>query len=315
MLSDTTASHNTRIKANKTSITSVLDSIATHQDTLQLHNTRIKVLESTTGGAGDVEISGSPAVKQLATWTDATTITGDPQIIADTNTISINGWMLWKHTNAGFYFRYSGTDYLTIQSTYFGGTAVNSAQVQNFNSLGTSSPSFTWLSDNNTGLSHTAADRLNLVTGGGNRITVYNDSVAMNEPTRFKDTTYYDYLEAKTQYGWLYMDSALHSIRIDSSIINASFGLTMELPTLKEQLGDRKNGEIGWYISPTKKIYGFEKSNPRQAIRALMSEAEMDKRRILELQENAALQEDRIKKLETDVELLKAVITKYINEQ
>lgn len=56
-LGDTTAVHNTRIKANltlinshTTSITNLNDSISKHTDTLQSHNNRLKVLES--GGMG-----------------------------------------------------------------------------------------------------------------------------------------------------------------------------------------------------------------------------------------------------------------------
>lgn len=93
---DTLQSHNTRINANYALIEVKQDSIDVHTDTLQAHNSRINVLEAA-GGGGDVSVSGTPAVTQIAVWTDASTVKGSSSFLFTDGT----------KTNWGIY---TGTD-------------------------------------------------------------------------------------------------------------------------------------------------------------------------------------------------------------
>ena len=128
---------------------------------------------------------------------------------------------------------------------------------------------------------------------------VKNDSTVVKNYLIAKDSIY-----AKggyhnvTKYAWFYRDSVSGAFKVDSSVINSKFGLEMEIPNLEEQLSDRKNGEMAWYLSPTEKSYGIEQLLPNQRIRALMASSELDKRRILQLQKDVAILESRLKKLE-----------------
>lgn len=57
-----------------------------------------------------------------------------------------------------------------------------------------------------------------------------------------------------TKYAWLYVDSANSSMKVDSSVQQASWALDIELEDIESYYTDRKNGEVKWLYKNGDKV-------------------------------------------------------------
>lgn len=256
---DTTAVHNTRIKANLTLINAKQDSIDSHTDTLQAHivkinsntnnisshadsinflgdtsrahNVRLIALEAAGGGSGTgtIDTLGGQDQYHVAYFNDSATIGGSSEL----------------RFNPGDYFSVeinsgAGLDVLPTYSRIYGtGTAM---------------------------------------------IRVWSDTVEVTEKTVFDDSVYIGYI-LNADDPWLTINEFG---AIDTGFTeDAGFALRMKLPILAKHL-KQTDGEIYWYVKDSVgnvyKVLGMEGLGPMSSKQALQAANEIAFRYIFRLQ-------------------------------
>lgn len=77
-------------------------------------------------------------------------------------------------------------------------------------------------------------------------VNVYTNSQYFEGEMNIEDSVYIRSLMPVTRYAGVYIDSLTGSMKIDSVVLGASWGLIDKLIPIDEFLNDTKNGEIAW---------------------------------------------------------------------
>lgn len=132
-------------------------------------------------GAGGWEEDLSDQTNNAFLFENGDTIcsVNDVLISANGDTIKWFGYKIYKNATNDLIFSNGATAMFELDNggSWFGGTAVNAAVIKA--SASTTTPTFSWDADDNTGLYRSAADRFVAQAGGNNKMTWDKDSVMM----------------------------------------------------------------------------------------------------------------------------------------
>lgn len=126
-----------------------------------------------------------------------------------------------------------------ISSTAVGGTPLYIYNAGTYNSLEITNTS--------------TANAINVSTNGSTTFRISRDTILTYKPISIHDdlivldSIYIKGLNCPTTYAWLYLDSAMHSVKVDSAVISSRV-LLIDLPKFKAWFNNRDSrGELQWY--------------------------------------------------------------------
>ena len=182
-------------------------------------------------GTGVVDTAGGQAANQIAFWTDNHTLDGESNFFLKPY-LYLKEVEVTNHQSATilmdstkFHFQ-SDDDKSDNHAELIVGT--------DYEGAGTYPIFFTHISGD--------VDHLSLLIDTVNFLFSKNtDSIVI-----ISDSLYLPYLTSPTRYGGLYIDSITGSVKVDSLVLGASWGLEDQMPSLGKLLRNRTNGEIDW---------------------------------------------------------------------
>jgi len=137
------------------------------------------------------------------------------------------------------------------------------------------------------GLTSTISKQLIINDKGGNRFTsliwgdFLNDSLRFNAKVVIRDSTQFTYFN-NTAKAWVF--ATVNKRLKTGTLTPAGFMTTFKLPSIRQYLRDKKNGEFAWYYQDTvwvvHKVYDLSTIDPIFQLQCLQSGIEMDKRYI-----------------------------------
>jgi hypothetical protein len=140
------------------------------------------------------------------------------------------------------------------------------------------------------------------------------DSIAFTQTATFADSVYLPIFGGETDVFLTLASSGAVDTGITSNAASAM--LTMKLPSLKEHLGDLRNGEIKWYEADRRNNisyqYGLVGKGPISRSHIYMGAIELGYRWILEEQER---REAANKVLENRILIMEELVTRLIKER
>lgn len=143
-----------------------------------------------------------------------------------------------------------------------------------------------------------SGDKFNITIWGD----LLNDSLRLNTAVRIKDSLYLDYLSCVTQPGIPWIDSISGVLTVDS-VVDAGFGLTMEIPeTIEEFMKDRYGNELAYYYEDNngeiRKVYTLKRTGPGKTIQKLASRDEIIMRYVEQLEKQNKELIERVEAIE-----------------
>lgn len=207
------------------------------------------------GGSGEIDSLGNPFKYWVMTWTEPNKIGGNNNFIYKSDSVFTMNVI-------------QGSDRVSIKSDMQDAGTKNYIAFQSYDATNAKSASINVQTEN------TYSD----VTLTSNWFRANTDSSRIDGDLRLMDSVRLAGYENVTRYAYLYRDSINGALKLDSSIITATYGLTMPLIDVDKILSNLVNGEIAWPLSATEFTHNVDTLRMNEKFRVLFARAELDLR-------------------------------------